>query len=372
VKTSTTELLNLQELSRLVSSASPNPGHGPLLAALEERYPSTPFRIIQERGRTWAAGIIDKAGRRVTEDLGKWIDEELKINSGNAKAVWKKYKNAGFKRTEWVGSVIYLTAPFGADPDAFYQLEIQTGTEMTTQDLFDASTAYPPEDRWELISGHYQKYADSEREILAPARYEVTALTNVRRSLRELVELDRVYRSSRLPELEKKVVRVQELVLGEGGYQSAFDIPLLELCPGLSDRLPAGYRLFQDWRESSAGQGGHKFCDHWWLEMGGWTEADGSKRLSFIPQWAEADGGMDLPEISPSWEASPYGVMESLVQFDRLVGYPFAWYFYMLHGNRVTASAGGVIANAVKDGVIRLPACDEAVLLRWRQDQYGF
>jgi hypothetical protein len=59
-----------------------------------------------------------------------------------------------------------------------------------------------------------------------------------------------------------------------------------------------------------------------------------------IPQWADADGGLDLPEIKSSLEASPYGVIEYLDQFDQQVGYPFAWYFYMLHGNRVTSSAG--------------------------------
>jgi hypothetical protein len=65
--------------------------------------------------------------------------------------------------------------------------------------------------------------------------------------------------------------------------------------------------------------------------------------------------------------------MESLSNFDQQAGYPFAWYFYMLHGNRVSSSAGGVVARAIMDGRISpLPDCDTKVLLRWNSDKYGF
>lgn len=121
------------------------------------------------------------------------------------------------------------------------------------------------------------------------------------------------------------------------------------------------------------GREGHRFCDHWWAQTNDWINPkEGMREFSIIPQWAETDGGLKLPEISPDWEDTPYGVMESLTQFDRQAGYPFAWYFYMLHGNRITHSAGGVIANAIKDGLLNLPESDEHVLLRWRDDQYGF
>ena len=69
-------------------------------------------------------------------------------------------------------------------------------------------------------------------------------------------------------------------------------------------------------------------------------------------------GGQDLPEISTVWEASPYRVMEQLQQFDQQAGYPFAWYFYMLHGNRISHSVGGIVAKAIQKGVMK-PLPDE-------------
>src|SRR5450631_3438020 len=118
-----TEIINITEISKIISDLEPTPGHGQLLAALNARYPNTPFRLMEEYdGRTWNVGIIDQAGKRVTDRLGKWIDQELAAAGGDAGKVWNKYKNSGLKRTERVGSSLYLTAGFGEDPDAFYEL----------------------------------------------------------------------------------------------------------------------------------------------------------------------------------------------------------------------------------------------------------
>ena len=368
-----TEIINISEISKIISGLEPTPGHGPLLAALNARYPATPFQLMEESdGRTWDVGIVDQAGVRVTDKLGKWIDQELAAAGGDAGKVWEKYKHSGLKRTERVGSCMYLTAAFGTDPDAFYELKILHGPELTTRMMFDPKESFVPEDRTDLISGPCLVFGDNEREELAPSCYQVEKLINVRRFLRELVECDKAWRQAQLPQQEGKTVRIQEITPGPGGGSVSYEIPFADMCPGWSTRLPAGYRLFQDWQASSAGQGGYRFCEHWWIETSEWVELDGCKRLSLIPQWADADGGLALPVISPDWEASPYGVMEQLQEFDKQVGYPFGWYFYMLHSKRVMPSAGGVIANAVKEGLLRLPACDEAVLLRWRETQYGF
>lgn len=367
------ELLNINELTKIITETTPEPGHGPLLAALNDRYPSTPFRLQQENdGRTWSPGIIDQAGTRVTDMLGQWIDQQLLDHGGSAQAVWRKYKDQGLIRTERVGSVLFLVAPYGPQQDQFYQLEILCGPELTTQKLFDPDPMFPAEDRHDLLSGPPLMFSDDQRTELAPARYEFHKMVNIRRFLRDLVESKRKENLERLPELQKKTVRIQEVSYGEEGCETeSYDIPFLDMVPDWLDRTPPELRLFQDWAESSVGQSGHRLCDHWWMQVNEWP-INGRKQYSLIPQWAEADGGLTLPQISPDWDSSPYGLMEQLQQFDRRVGYPFGWFFYMLHGNRITHSAGGVIANAVKDGVLSLPECDEVVLLRWRDRQYGF
>jgi hypothetical protein len=368
------EILNSTIITEIVSGSPVTKDHSGLLAALNNRYPDTPFRIIQEYdGRTWDVGIINEAGNRVSDNLAKWIDQELMLTEGNAAAVWRKHKDSGLIRTERVGSALFLVAPFGPDPDMFFQLEILAGPEMTTQNLFDHDIAFPPEDRQDLIYGSCIVFDDNERRILSPARYKFEKLINARRFIRKLVDVFKEDRLANFPEIEKKIIHIQEIQLGPDGGQVFKDISFLDLCPNYLDTLPAAYRLFLDWSESSAGKSGHRFCDHWWLQTNEWEDDKGRRQYMLIPQWAEADGGLDLPIISPDWEASPFGVMESLFQFDQKAGYPFAWYFYMLHGNRVTSSAAGVVASAIRDGKMKpLPECDEWVLMRWQEESYGF
>lgn len=367
------ELLNINELTKIIATTTPTPGHGPLLDALISRYPNTPFRLLQEYdGRTWDVGVIDASGDRVADKLGQWINQELQLVNGSAEAVWRKHKDKGLIRTERVGSCLFMVAPYGPDQDQFYQLEILCGPEMTTQKLFDPKPCYIPEDRHDLLSGPSLVFGDDERVKLAASAYQFEKLVNMRKFLRNLVDADRAERLAQIPEMEKKTIRVQEITLGENGGSESKEVPFLDLAPSWLEREPPAYRLFRDWSESSAGKGGHRICDHWWMQTNEWSAPSGKKSYSLIPQWAAADGGLDLPEIKPDWDASPYSVMESLLQFDREAGYDFAWYFYMLHGNKIGHSAAGVIATAVNDGLLNLPKCDETVLMRWRTDQFGF
>lgn len=368
------EIINNAELAELVAATPVTDDHQALLDALADRYPESRFRLIQERtGCSWAPGIIDAAGNQVTDNLGQWVDQELAATGGDARAVWDRYKHSGLIRTERVGGALFLTAPFGTDPDAFLQLEILVGAVVATQHLFDPSSMFPPEDRFDLISGSSIVFADEDRQVLAPAAYQFRELVNIRRFLRDLVEVEKANRLAEMPDIEKKMVHVQDIVIGEPGGQTSYDIPFLDMCPGWLDRVPPAARFFQDWQESSAGKTGHRLCDHWWIQTSDYTDQKGRRRLSIIPQWAEADGGLDLPEIYPDWDRdTPYGVMDKLQRFDKQAGYPFAWYFYMLHGNRVGCAAGGIIANAIKEGVLNLPPHDEKILLRWRDEQYGF
>lgn len=364
------ELLNVLEISKIISEVAPSAGHSGLLEAINTRYPNTPFRLLQEfDDRTWDIGIIDQSGDRVSDKLGHWVDQQLAEADGNTRQVWEKYKDRGMLRTERKGSVLYLTSPYGPDPDQFFQLQILVGPEIAERTLFRTDQPWPefPEDRADLVLGW--SMADKHL-VLSPARYQLDELINIRKYIKDLVEGEKAWKLSRLPEMEAKVIRVQEVAPGEESI--AYGVPYLDMCPEWLDRLPHAFRLFVDWKESSAGRGGHRFCDHWWIKKSGWTESNGCHRRSLIPQWAESDGGLNLPEIDPSRDDSPYLVMDELVKFDELTGYPFSWFFYMLHGNRVMSYAGVLIANALKNDKIRLPECDETVLLRWVADGYGF
>lgn len=369
------ELLNQTELAAVVSAAPVTDDHSGLLtAAIKTRYPDTPFRLVAKRSEyCWPAGIVDQDGNRVTDNLVAWMDQQLAENNNNPRAVWQKHKDSGLIKTEWGGPVLHLTAPYALSPDAFYQIEVVIGSEFTSRFMFDPGPWYIPEDRHDLIHGPSHVFGEHEIKHLTPPKYRLENLVNMRRFLRDMVEVEKVNRLAELPKMQKKTVHIQDIVLGPEGGQESYDIPFLELCPDWLDRVPPAARLFQDWQESSPGKEGRHFCNHWFAQYNDYTSPKGKRSMYFCPQWADADGGLNLPEISPDYEASPFGVMESLSEFDRQAGYSFAWYFYMLHGNRVSGSAGTVIAQAIQGGLMNpLPECDKKVLLRWRSDKYGF
>lgn len=369
------EIINQKELAAVVNGAPVTDDHSGLIAAIHTRYPDTRFSLVAKKSEyCWPAGLVDREGNRVSDNLVAWMDQQLAENNNDARAVWLKHKDSGLIKTEWGGPVLHLTAPYAASPDAFYQIEVVVGSEFTSRPMFDPGQWNIPEDRHDLIRGPSYVFGKHEIRHLTAPSYRLEDLVNMRRFLRDLIEVEKAGRLAELPEMQKKTVHIQDIVLGpEGSQQESSDIPFLELCPDWLDRVPPAARLFRDWQESSPSKEGHRFCDHWFAQYNDYTNRDGKRSLYFCPQWADADGGLDLPEISPDYDASPYGVMESLSEFDRQAGYPFAWYFYMLHGNRVTNSAGHVVAQAIQDGQINpLPECDKKVLLRWKPDKYGF
>lgn len=368
------ELLNQAELAAVVSASPVTDDHSGLLTTMKTRYPDTAFNLVAKRSEyRWPASILDRNGERIADNLVVWVDQQLAENNNDARKVWQKHRDSGLIKTEWGGPCLHLTAPYAAAPDAFYQVEVVAGSEFTSQYLFDPGEWSVPEDRHDLISGPSMVFGDDQKRCLSPAKYRLESLVNMRRFLRDMVEIEKADRLAKLPEMQKKTVRVQNIVLGPEGWQESCDMPFLDLCPDWLDRIPPAVRLFRDWQESSPGKKGLHFCHHWFAQYRDYTNPEGKRSMYFCPQWADADGGLDLPEIFANHETSPYGVMESLSAFDRQAGYPFAWYFYMLHGNRINSAAASVVARAISEGKLNsLPDCDKRVLLRWNDEKYGF
>ena len=370
------ELLNHNELATTINAVTVTADHSELLAAIKARYPAVPFKLIARReGYSWCPGLIDRDGNKVTDNLVTWINQELLAAGNDAREVWRRHKDSGLVKTEWTGERVYITVPFGKDPDAFQQIEILVGSETTVQTFLDISAEYAPEDRGDLISGPCMVYGLHEQKTLSGPQYRFEGITNIKRFLRQLVEIDKANKLAKLPDMEKRVIRVQDITMGDEGQQASesSQIPFLDICPDWIKQKPPEFRFFQDWLESSGGRAGSLLCDHWFVQHSDYTDPKGNRSMYLCPQWADADGGLDLPEITPGREASLYGVMESLSEFDHQAGYPFAWYFYMLHGNQVSSSAGGVVAQAIQNGILNpLPDCDKKVLLRWNENKYGF
>jgi hypothetical protein len=371
------ELLNIQEISRLAAAAPHDEGHAGLLSALRERYPGVEF-LLAGVGGEWSSrnySLVDAAGSKIADDFSAWARAEYDAAGQDIKALWEKYRDAGLVLGDVCGTTLYIAAPYSSDPDAFFQIEIELSHEVTTLHAFPDKFWGPPEDLDDLCSPVMIHGVENTRE-LSPWRYKFRRLTNIRQFLKEMIDVDHRNRLAELPEMERKVIRTTVITENGQAEHGGWDVnevtetPFLEMFPDWLDWLPPSVRFFQDWTESSASA--WRLCDHWRFQLHDYTDNDGKRKMSITPQWAAASPGLDLPEISPDYEASPYGVMESLIRFDELLGVTFGWYFYALHGNRITGSAISVVARGVKEGKIRLPERDEKVVLRWDERSYGF
>jgi hypothetical protein len=93
------------------------------------------------------------------------------------------------------------------------------------------------------------------------------------------------------------------------------------------------------------------------------------RQLHGVPIWLTRQ---TPPKIEAKPGESVFALMDRLQRFDAQLGCAMAWYFFMLHGNRVVSSVGEQLAEAVDDGVITLPSWDRDVLLGWKAAPYSF
>jgi hypothetical protein len=91
--------------------------------------------------------------------------------------------------------------------------------------------------------------------------------------------------------------------------------------------------------------------------------------LNGIPAWLTPKA---LPEIALKKKETIHSLLDRLEKFDTKAGHSFAWYFYMLHGNRIRSPVGEQLAEAIENGLYRLPAWDREVLQRWKEQPYAF
>ena len=142
-------------------------------------------------------------------------------------------------------------------------------------------------------------------------------------------------------------------------------VPFLQHRRDWFDQAPNEVRFFQDWEDSSAGS--RRVYEHFGFEIHDYEE-HGERRLGFIIRPHR------LPEGSlPKGEGtSVHILMDRIEAIDREVGLLFGWFFLMVHGNRIPAEVGHLIAAGLREGRVRLPDRDARVLLRWAEDPYGF
>jgi len=126
-------------------------------------------------------------------------------------------------------------------------------------------------------------------------------------------------------------------------------------------------RFLEDWEQSSAAEGEH-FCRHWVLALREYMDRDGEVRQTATP--VSTFSGT-LPELPPGERLGGAELARAIHAYDRIVGYPFAWFFHMLSRQAENYQLARAVLRDLMGAYDYLPARDLKVLRQWEARSYA-
>ncbi|MGE8450356.1 MAG: hypothetical protein ACN6OP_06955 [Pseudomonadales bacterium] len=297
--------------------------------------------------------------------LGKyrdWLEGELEEAGGDPVAVWRKHKDGELRFADAEIQRICFVAPYGTGSAEFYQIIVTRYQHWIERALFGADIYAQPRSLDSLLEQTSCKGAslDSRIPFGAPS-YHLERIDDLAEVLCLESELDDAEKAKQ----ERVIILTRNTRTGEEHSARYFD-----KYPQLRDRKPRLARFFADWDRSSAGRNGASLTDHWVFEVSDYTNPqDQSRHLTVIPAWTTT---RRLPEVKEKRRGSVLALWDELLRFDVRVGHAFAWFFFVLHGNRLGSWAGEQILAAAEAGTIVLPEHDYRVLKDWSRAPYSF
>ncbi|RVC87504.1 hypothetical protein EN739_34215, partial [Mesorhizobium sp. M2A.F.Ca.ET.017.03.2.1] len=308
-----------------------------------------------------ARTVLSPSGTRIG-DHRAWVERELADLSGDLTAFWNRHRGAGTKFAEWRGASAFAFAPTGPGVADFVQLSLGREIEVLAGPVVDPD--YRPCCADDLLEPSWvRREPDAVAPMLAGPIYRLRGragggIVHMRSFLARQARIEREQREARRPELENRVIH-------EVGSESKRDIAFLDANPDWFDFVPRENRFFADWERSSACD--HRIFDHWAFDIHDLEHRD-RREIGFIPRPLRSPSEQLLAKDS----VSVHRLMERIEAIDAEVGLPFAWFFFLTHGHWVDPDVGDAIAEGLRQGRVRLPDRDAAVLLAWADKKYLF
>lgn len=356
--------LQTDVLATIVAATPVTPKHADLLMAFATRTDYRGARYVMTRDVYSArpARIFDAEDREIASDYHVWVDAQLAAHGDSVRAVWEAYKDAGLRLTEIRPLLHYFVQDRGGAQHNFVQLEVWEEQEFVERELFpgDVSWGLPSADELRRGSSGMALVERGESRNLGAPRYRLDAAIDMQQFLaigdaayaqRRRVEGDRRWLETNSTTGEQRVVTARDLM------------------PGYDQLRWEARRFFDDWSASSAGRAGERAWLRWTFNTSDYTDPQGVRHMSFVPQWAHT---RKLAPLKNTGKLDIYSLYGKLTQLDERIGHRFAWYFYGLHGNLVQSGQMERVLEAAEDGLIVLPEPDYQVLRRWHEAPYGF
>ena len=284
---------------------------------LQEDLPELEFEsVLTREGWYRIGGVVDADGERVSDNLAAWVEAEA---AGDALELYHRHAAKNLFVTRLNGKTHYLVARTGERPQDFVQLELEELQEVMDRPLFDAESV-----------------PDSVEEIIDPFEY----------------------------------TRVEPKPISAPRYLFRRIIPIADYLDELIEKAeikPPVVRFMADWARSSAGEA-DAFCRHWVLSFREYTDGYGEPRFHAKPITTYVG---EVPVISDDNVPRGAELANLIHAFDRQIGYPMAWYFFMLSHKQVSHQIAEAIHSDLMGAYAYLPVRDMKVLRDWYDRGYG-
>lgn len=342
---------------RVLDKADANAPGKRLTRSFQRTFPDWEWHLVSGSG-TWHSvkvAVIDIHCQKIAADAQLWMDEQRTL-LGEHRLI-DRLKNEGIKLARYEGAYLYFV---GIDPQKSLEF-----IQVTVEHKRRAICSLHEVQRWHLRErpdSHPFPWDRSEHlalEYHCPTGSVINSLSWLERSKishRAICEDDRA-------QMERRAV-----TRSFPGGDAPITLSFVEAFPNAiawANRPSREERWFRDWSASSASK--HELGRFWYLETHDYVHKDGLHHVGFVPQavrWPKQK--IRLRKLSA------FQLAEKLARFDRIVGHQFSWYFYMVHGNRITSAEGKAMAEAIRVGSVHLEPRDEAVLMAWAENPYGF
>lgn len=318
--------LDGQQLAKLCKNTLPGLGDELLLAKLQALVPDYRVRLART-GSEWyrIGGIVDMQGKRIANDLIEWTERTFIECGKNLQTLIKHTCEQNLIATRQTGNTLYFVIQTGSKAEDFIQIDIDKTHEMSDRLL--VSEINPPEDLEEFI------------DPLTPDSIEEFSIGSARYAYRRKTDV---------------IVFMEEIkkhALALSGSQE--DHPV--------------QRFMDDWNNSSAGL--HTaLSEDWIIRPYRQTGRFGEQIINVEIINTQSK---NLAHIEASDGKKGTALHNLLSRFDRQVGYPFAWFFYMLKGKLVSPENGAAVFKDISKDFAYLPERDAAVLKKWVNSPYS-
>ena len=305
---------NLQlQVAEVCQSVDVSDGIGPLVNAVQALLPDLSVSHAMTRGG-WhrLGGVVDLDGQRIAHHITDWAEAE---SGGDIDELMFKLSELRYFATRLNGQTHYLVAQTGTLASDFIQIEIEQLQEVLDRCITDPD--------W---------FPDSIAEFVDPLDF---------------------------PRLESEPVGPARMIFRRL-------VPVNELMES-SDSGPRLRRFLDDWDRSSAGETS-AFCEHWVLSIREYRDQDGDDHRSAKPVPIPS---VEIPSLADAEVARGVKLANQIHGFDRVLGYPFAWYFHMLTNPKVSHRLAEAVHADLIGAYDYLPVRDLKVLRDWYNQPYG-